>query len=297
VKTKLFIYVALVTDIIIAITKFTVAIITGSSAMFSEGVHSTIDSISQVLLLWGIKKSKKRADELRPFGYGKEIYFWSFIVSLIIFIIGGCVSFYEGILRFKRPASTGSPNLNYLVLAIAFVFTAISAISSFRVFNKERGDKPFWISFKQSKDPATFIVLLGDMGDLLGILVAFVGIYLGHLFKNPYYDGIASMLIGIILIIISILLVNESKSLLMGESINKKILKEIIELTETDIAVVKVKKHLSMYLAPEEVVLQMFTVFKKNLTTHQIAEAIQRVTNLIKERFPRVKQLFIEPVE
>jgi len=135
------------------------------------------------------------------------------------------------------------------------------------------------------------------MGDLLGILVAFVGIYLGNLFKNPYYDGIASMLIGIILLIISILLVNESKSLLMGESINKKILKEIIALAETDIAVVKVKKHLSMYLAPEEVVLQMFTVFKKNLTTHEIAEAIQRVSKLIQERFPRIKQLFIEPVE
>jgi cation diffusion facilitator family transporter len=227
-KPRLFIYVALVTDILITVTKFTAAIITGSSAMISEGIHSTIDSISQLLLILGFKTSKKKADARRPFGYGRELYFWSFIVSLIIFIVGGCISFYEGITRLQRPAPEGSATLDYIVLAIAFVFTGISAWTSMKAFNKERGRTSFWRALKQSKDPATFIVLLSDMGDLAGIIIAFLGIYLGHRFKNPYYDGIASMLIGVILVIISLLLVSESKSLLMGESIGRKTLRDIL---------------------------------------------------------------------
>ena len=148
----------------------------------------------------------------------------------------------------------------------------------------------------ESKDPSTFIVMLGDVGDLLGLIVAFLGVYLGHLFHDPYYDGLASMVIGLIMIVISVVLVRESKSLLMGETTSRKTLRKIVALTEADATVLKVKKHFSTYLAPDEILLQLNTVFKADLTTIQITDAIERITKTIQKEFPRIKQIFIEPV-
>lgn len=293
--SKLFIYVALAADIGIAITKFVAASFTGSSAMISEGIHSVIDSVNQLLLLWGIKRSKKRADAKRPFGYGRELYFWSFVVSLLLFTVGGCISFYEGLIRFKRPDVAEDQTWNYIVLSISFVFTAITATITFKKFNKQRGDLGFFEAIRQSKDPSLFIVLLGDLGDLIGLLIAFVGVYLGHLFHNPYYDGAASMVIGVFLILISMLLVRESRSLLMGESISTKTIRKIISLAEADEAIIKIKKHFSIYMAPDEVVLQLLAVFKKDLTTNEITAAIKRIIEKIQKEFPRIKQIFIEP--
>ena len=295
-KSKAFLYVSLAVDILIAISKFIAAAVTGSSSMIAEGIHSVIDASSQLLLLWGIKTSKKLADESRPFGYGKELYFWSFIVSLVIFILGGCISFYEGLIRLKQPEFNQEQNWNYIILAIAFIFTMVSLVTALKAFNKQRGNMSFFKAVTQSKDPSTFIVLLGDVGDLFGLVIAFLGVYLGHLFNNPHYDGIASMAIGIIMIAISMLLVRESKSLLMGETTSRKTLRKVVALTEADVAVVKVKKHFSMYLAPEEILLQLNTVFKEELTTHQITDAIERITKTIQVEFPRIKQIFIEPV-
>jgi cation diffusion facilitator family transporter len=295
-KSKLFIYVSLAVDILIAIAKFIGAIATGSSSMVSEGVHSIIDAISQLLLIWGIKTSKKQADTTRPFGYGRELYFWSFIVSLFVFLLGGCVAIYEGIGRLHKPAFTGDPGWNYSILAVAFVFTIVSLTTALKAFNKQRGHSSFWKAVTESKDPSTFIVLFGDIADVLGLVIAFSGIYLGRLFHNPYYDGIASILIGIILIAISLLLVRESKSLLMGETIGRRTIHEIIAIAEADPSVIKVKKHLSTYLAPEEVVLQLMAVFKQDVTAEQISESIQRIIEKIQTTFPRIKQIFIEPV-
>jgi cation diffusion facilitator family transporter len=296
-KSRLFIYISLAVDVLIAVSKFTAAAFTGSSSMVSEGVHSVIDAISQLLLIWGIKTSGKKPDLERPFGYGKELYFWSFIVSLIIFLVGGCISFYEGFIRFTRPAFEGDPAWNYSVLGIAFLFTIVSLVSAIKAFNRQRGHTPFWKAVTESKDPSVFIVMLGDIGDLLGLLIAFLGVFLGRLFHNPYYDGAASILIGVILITISGLLVRESKSLLMGETTSRKTLRKIVTLTEADSAILKVKKHFSMYLAPEEILLQLNAVFKEGLTTGQITDAIERVTKTIQREFPRIKQIFIEPVK
>jgi cation diffusion facilitator family transporter len=296
-KSKSFLYVSLAVDIIIAISKFIAAAVTGSSSMIAEGIHSVIDASSQLLLLWGIKTSKRQADEARPFGYGKELYFWSFIVSLVIFILGGCISFYEGLMRLSQPEFNANQNWNYIVLTIAFIFTMISLVTALKAFNKQRGNTPFFEAITKSKDPSTFIVLLGDVGDLLGLIIAFLGVYLGHLFNNPYFDGIASMAIGAVMIAISLLLVRESKSLLMGETTSRKTLRRVIALTEADTAVIKVKKHFSMYMAPDEILLQLNTVFKEGLTTHQITDAIERITKTIQIEFPRIKQIFIEPVK
>lgn len=293
--SKLFIYVALAADIGIAITKFVAASFTGSSAMISEGIHSVIDSINQLLLLWGIKRSKKRADAKRPFGYGRELYFWSFVVSLLLFTVGGCISFYEGLIRFKRPDVAEDQTWNYIVLLISFIFTAITATITLKKFNKQRGDLGFFEAIRQSKDPSLFIVLLGDIGDLIGLAIAFVGVYLGHLFHNPYYDGAASMVIGVFLILLSMLLVRESRSLLMGESVSTKTVSKIIALAEADESIIKIKKHFSIYMAPDEIVLQLLAVFKKDLTTNDITDAITRVSKKIQKEFPRIKQIFIEP--
>ncbi|MDB4901394.1 MAG: ferrous iron efflux protein [Mucilaginibacter sp.] len=295
-KSRLFIYVSLAVDILIAVSKFIAAAVTGSSSMISEGIHSVIDAISQLLLIWGIKTSKRKPDLSRPYGYGKELYFWSFVVSLVIFVVGGCISFYEGLLRFNRPEFEGNQNWNYGILAIAFLFNTVSLFTALKAFNKDRGQTLFWKAVTQSKDPSTFIVLLGDVGDLLGLIVAFFGVYLGRLFHDPYYDGMASMIISVILIAISLLLLRESKSLLMGETTSRKILRKIVTLTEADQAVIKVKKHFSMYMGPDEVLLQLNTVFKDDLTTHQITDAIERITKTIQTEFPLIKQIYIEPV-
>jgi len=295
-KSRSFLYVSLGVDLIIAISKFVAAAFTGSSSMISEGIHSVIDAISQLLLIWGVTTSKKSPDSDRPFGYGRELYFWSFMVSLVLFILGGCISFYEGLIRLKSPAFEGNPNWSYTILIIAFLFNLVSMITALKTFNQQRGRVSFWQAVFNTKDPSTIIVLLGDMGDLMGLIVAFLGIFLGRLFHDPHYDGIASMIIGAILIVISAILVRESKSLLMGETISKKSLRRIVALIEADEEVVKVKKHFSVYLAPEDVLLQLNTVFKQGLDTKQITNAIERLTRIIQAEFPRIKQIFIEPV-
>ncbi|HMG82141.1 MAG TPA: cation transporter, partial [Ferruginibacter sp.] len=193
---KVSIFIALAADLAIAITKFIAAFVTSSSAMLSEGIHSLIDSINEVLLLLGLQQSKKPADEVRPFGYGKELYFWSFIVSMLIFILGGGISLYEGINRLVNPQPITNVWWNYIVLTVAFVFNLLSSITAYKAFNKDRGDQTFWDSFTGSKDPSTFVVLFEDVAGILGIVVAFVGVYLGSNFNNQYADGIASILIG-----------------------------------------------------------------------------------------------------
>jgi len=214
----------------------------------------------------------------------------------LIFSLGGGASFYEGIVRLHHPVKLENAFWNYIVLTIGFAFTIFSIVITLKAFNKERGEEPFWEAIKQSKDPSTFIVLLQDVGDLAGLFVAFLGVYFGHLFNNPYSDGIASIVIGIILMAISFVLVRESRSLLMGETAGKNTLREIVKLTEADSSVIKVKRHFSVYMSPEEVVLQLITVFKDNLNTRQITEAIERIQKTIQQKFPRIKQIFIEPV-
>jgi len=294
-KSRLFIYVALGADSLIAISKFIAAGVTGSSSMFSEGIHSVIDAVSQVLLILGIKSSKRKPDGRRPFGYGKELYFWSFVVSLVIFVLGGCISFYQGVLRTMQPDFKGSPNWSYAILSIAFVFNMISMVTVWKAFNKQRGTTSFIRAIKESKDPSTFISLLGDVADLIGLIIAFLGVYLGRLFHHPYYDGVASMIIGIILIVISLFLARESKSLLMGETISKTSRRKIITVAEADEAVVKVKELFSMFMGPEEILLEICAVFKNSLTTEEITNAIERVSKTIRTKFPWVKHIYIEP--
>ena len=295
--SKVPIYSALVANVAIAVTKFVAASVTGSSAMISEGIHSLVDSLNEVLLLLGIQRSQKPADLKRPFGYGKELYFWAFIVSILIFGVGGGVSFYEGVTHLQHPEIIKDPFWNYIVLGIAFLLDGYSLITALTEFNRQRGEQPFWKAVKRSKDPSTFVVLFEDAADVLGLIVAFLGVYLGHELQNPYFDGAASIVIGLILTAISVVLARESRSLLMGESADSVLVTQMVAVVESDAAVVKVLQSPSMYLAPEEVMMMLVIDFKNDLTTPQIYEAINRVRTTVQAQFPLVKRIFIEPGE
>jgi cation diffusion facilitator family transporter len=293
--SKIPIYSALIANLLISITKFVAAAVTGSSAMISEGIHSLVDTGNEVLLLYGMKRSKKPADSTRPFGYGKELYFWSFIVSVLIFAVGGGISFYEGVTHIQHPEHMQDPKWNYIVLAFAFVFDGISFITAIKEFNKQRGSIPFWKYVRISKDPSTFVVVFEDAADVLGLLVAFLGVFLGHYLNNPYFDGAASIIIGLLLTFISVMLARESRSLLMGESADAKLLGEIRQIVEHDPSIKVTQDQLSMYLAPEELLLLLKVRFEGGQDGNQIATSIRRIRLDIQKSFPDVKQIYIEP--
>jgi cation diffusion facilitator family transporter len=294
-SSKLPIYTALAANLAIAIVKFIAAAISGSSAMISEGIHSLVDTANEILLLLGISQSKKPADQRRPFGYGKELYFWAFIVSILIFGLGGGVSFYEGITHMQHPSKITDPLWNYIVLAFAFTFDGISFITALKEFNRQRGSTSFWTAVNRSKDPSTFVVLFEDAADLLGLIVAFLGVLLGHLFNNPYLDGVASIVIGLILTAVSLLLARESRSLLMGETADPALLQDVIAIAEKDETVVKVTRPLSIYMAPDEILMVFRIAFAKDLNSLEITAAIKRIRAEIQNKFPVIKRIFIEP--
>jgi cation diffusion facilitator family transporter len=290
------IYTALAANLLIATTKLVAAAFTGSSAMASEGVHSLVDTSNEVLLLLGMRLSQKPPDELRPFGYGKELYFWAFVVSLLFFALGGVVSIYEGIRHLEDPAPIKNPVWNYIVLGIAFVFDGISLLTALREFNRQRGEMPFWQAVKSSKDPSTFVVLFEDAADVIGICIAFTGILLSRLLNNPFMDAIASILIGILLTMVAILLVRESRSLLMGETVTAKEREQVKAWLECQASVDEVCSQQSMYLGPEEVILILRISFASGLTDQEIPATIASLRKQIKESYPHYRHLYIEPV-
>lgn len=293
-SSKLPIYGAIAANLAIAISKFIVAGISGSSAMLSEGIHSLVDTGNGGLLLLGIHKSKKPADDTHPFGHGKELYFWSLIVAILIFSIGGGMSFYKGISHIEHPSPLTDPFWSYIVLGFAFIFEGIALIVALKSFRKFKGKKSYYEAIKLSKDPANFAVILEDSAALLGLIVAFAGLFLSHYFNNPVYDAYASIVIGVILALIAVLLATESKGLLIGEGANAEMSTSITTLVNADPSVEKAKKPLTMYFGPEEVLLALDINFKKDQTSHQIEDAVARIEKNIRHQHPVVKRIFIE---
>lgn len=291
------IYSALFANLLIALTKFVAAAVTGSSAMVSEGIHSVVDSLNEVLLLLGLKKSRRKPDEKRPFGYGKELYFWSFIVSILIFGVGGGISFYEGVTHLQHPETIRNPLWNYIVLGAAIVFDGISFVIALKTFNRQRGDAPFWAAVKKSRDPSSFVVLFEDAADVLGLVIAFAGVYLGHRFHNPYFDGAASILIGLLLTAVSLVLTRESRSLLMGETATPQVLEQVVLLAEANPVVEKVHRHLSQVMGPEELVLILRVGLQKDVSSAEVVKNFSDIKKAVQSRYPNFRQIFIEPVE
>ncbi len=294
-KSNRSIYSALAANLLIAITKFIAGSFSNSSAMIAEGVHSLADTINQLLILFGIRQSKKPPDGLRPFGYGKELYFWSFIVSIIIFGLGGGVSVYQGYQHILKPETTGDPIWNYVVLGISFFFEGSSLLIAAKEFNKVRDNQTWWQAIKRSKDPAAFLVLFEDGAAVLGLIIVAICVYTGHRLHLPYLDGVASLLVGLLLVGVSFILARESRSLLMGEGIAPATQQKISTLIQQDPAVLKTLHILSTYQSPEEVVLMLIIAFKPHLETTEINEAIVRIRETVKHEFSFVSFILIQP--
>ncbi|MEH1843912.1 MAG: cation diffusion facilitator family transporter [Nostoc sp.] len=288
------IFAAMGANLAIAITKFIAAAITGSSAMISEGIHSMVDTGDQLLLLLGIRMSQKPADDRHPFGYGQELYFWTLIVAILIFAIGGGMSIYEGITHLINPSPLKDPMWNYIVLGMAILFEGFSWIVALKEFLPTKGKQSFWQAIKNSKDPTVFTILVEDSAAILGLIVALLGILLGDLFNNIYFDGIASIVIGIILAIVAIVLARESKGLLVGESANPQTISNIRSLSKTEPGVQEVMRVLTMQLAPQEVLLNLEIQFSKNLTGEEIALTVESLEAKLRQHHPEIKQIFIE---
>ncbi|WP_214071002.1 cation diffusion facilitator family transporter [Mucilaginibacter sp. dw_454] len=289
------IYAALLANLLIAVTKFVAGTISRSAAMMAEGVHSAVDTVNQLLLLLGISLSKKKPDKYHPLGYGKELYFWSFVVSILIFGLGGGLSIYQGVTHILQPVALGDPKWSYIVLAISVVFEGTSLIIAAIEFNKLRDGQTWWDAIINSKDPSTFLVLFEDSAAVIGLSIAALFLYLSHHLHKPYLDGVASLLIGIILVIVSLILARESRSLLMGEGIRKNTKKRIHEIVERDPAVMDLMHLMSTYQSPDEILMMLIIAFKPDLDTAEINEAIDRIREQIKQEFGRIRFVIIQP--
>lgn len=292
--SKIVIYAAIGGNSLIAITKFIAAGLTGSSAMFSEGIHSLVDSGNGLLLLYGIKQSKKPADEKHPFGRGQELYFWTLIVAVMIFAVGGGISFYEGVLHVLHPTPVHNPQLNYIVLGFSIFFESITWFVAYREFNKFKGKLGHIQAMRASKAPTTFAVLLEDTAALLGLIVALVGIALSHALNMPVLDGVASIIIGLILAGVAIFLAEETKGLLIGESAVPETVRDLEKIAEDDPAVERFIRARTMHMGPYEILLAMDLLFYPEMSSVELADAIDRIEIKIREKHPEIKYIYLE---
>lgn len=288
------IYAAIAANTAIAISKFIAAGISGSSAMLSEGIHSLVDTGNGMLLLYGIHRSKKPADEQHPMGHGKELYFWSLVVAVLIFAIGGGMSFYEGIEHLKHPSEFGDPTMSYIVLSLAILFEGGALFFALKSFNKVRGRKGFWEAIKTSKDPSDFAVILEDAAALIGLVVAMLGVYLGHTLNNHYFDGGASIIIGVLLTSIAIIMAYESKALLIGEAAEPELVHSIRKIVLTDNAIETMGRPITQHFGPYQILVALDVEFKDQLNATDIEHAIARMESQIRAIHPEVKRIFIE---
>ncbi len=285
---------ALVGNFLIAITKFAAAWYTRSSAMLSEGIHSSVDTGNQLLLLWGMRQAKKPADPRFPFGHGKEIYFWSFVVAILLFSLGAGISFYEGVIHMLHPTPMENVFVNYIVLLMAIVFEGASCYVAYTEFTKVKGDFSLFQAIKRGKDPTMFVVLFEDIAALLGLLVALIGISIAVYTGDARYDGMASMVIGVLLGITAILLAYETKGLLIGESANPEIVDGIQTILDELDSVNHVNEVLTMHMGPEYILANVSIDFANHLSSDQIEGVVAQLDQQIKATFPLVKRIFIE---
>lgn len=283
-------------NVAIGIAKFTGAYISGSSAMLSEGIHSVVDSVNEVLLLYGLKQSEAEPSEDYPLGRAQELYFWSLMVAVLIFALGGGVSVFQGIRGLQFPEAASSPLVSYAVLAAAAVFEGAALTVSIKEFRK-RQDPPttgLWQAISKSKDPSAFIVIVEDTAALIGLLIAFAGVWLSEYTGNPTYDAVASIAIGGVLTIVAIALVAKTKGLLVGQSASPETRASIKKLVRSDQAVSNSEAPITLHLGPQDVMLALNIEFKDELSADEIEAAIRRIERNIRDAHSEVKRIFIE---
>jgi cation diffusion facilitator family transporter len=288
-------WIAFAANLGIAVSKFVAAAITGSSAMLTEGVHSVVDSANQILLLWGRKASRRPADDLHPFGYGREIYFWSFVVAVLVFALGAGVSIYEGIIHISDPEPAISPLIAYSVLLIAFLMEGGSTWEAFKEFRQAKG-KLGWIkAIQQSKDPAGFIVLLENGAAMFGIIVAAVGLGVSQITGDPRFDGAASIVIGLLLGITAFFLAYESKALLIGEAADPELVAAIHALVLEKEAVVSIGEILTVHSAPDQITAMLAVDFDDRISAREVERLVCQIEDETQAKFPEVTRLYIRP--
>ncbi|MCP3902606.1 MAG: cation transporter [Planctomycetes bacterium] len=293
-STKTAIIAAILGNGGIAITKLVASAITGSAAMLAEAIHSIVDTGNGALLLLGIHRSKKPADEEHPFGYGKELYFWTLVVAMIIFGAGGGISIYEGIKHLVHPRPITNPTLNYWVLGIALVLEGAAWYIALKGFLAVKGQRSIWRAVRTSKDPTTFAVLLEDSAALLGILIAFAGIALGQVTGIAFFDPLASVIIGVLLAVIAIVLARESRDLLVGESAEPKTVRSIQSICAADADVEHADRPLTVHFGPDKILVNLDVKFRSVLTADEIEHAVDRLEQSIRDAHPDVARIYIE---
>lgn len=293
-NSKKVIYAALIGNGLITIIKFIAATITGSSAMLSEGIHSLVDTGNQSLLLYGMKRADRPADDRHPFGYGVELYFWAFVVAILIFAVGAGVSIYEGIQKIIHPHPISNPIVNYIVLGLAFIFEATAWFIAFKEFSSRKGKYGWFEAVRKSKDPSVFTVLFEDTAAMLGLIVAFIGIFTAQMTGLAWLDGAASLMIGLILAGTAALLAYETKGLIIGEATHPEIteaIRNLIEVTPTIHALNEIR---TLHRGPEDVLLAISVDFENDLPAGKVENTIWALEQAIKQQFPLIGKIFIE---
>jgi cation diffusion facilitator family transporter len=294
-SSKTVVYAALAGNVLVAITKAGAAAWTGSSSMLSEAIHSFVDTVNEVLLLYGLRRAALPPDDEHPLGHGRELYFWSFVVALLIFALGAGVSIYQGIVHVLEPAPIEDPVVNYVVLGLALLFEGGSWLVSLRQFVAAKGELGFYEALRRSKDPPSFMVLFEDSAALIGIALAAAGTYAATSLGAPIYDGVASIAIGLVLAAASMLLARESKSLLIGERANRALSDSILRIAGEEKSVVRANGVITMQLAPDQIIAALSLEFDDDLRATDIESAVADIERRVRDAHPEVVSLFIKP--
>jgi len=294
-QRNLVVWAALAANLGIGVAKFAAAAITGSTAMLTEGIHSVVDSGNQVLLLYGERRAKRPPDAMHPFGYGRELYFWAFVVAILIFAVGAVVSIYEGWLHWSAPEPLHPPLINYIVLAVAFILEGTSWTIALREFGAAKGDVGWWQAVKDSKDPATFTVLFEDSAALAGLIVAAIGVWASHHFADPRLDGLASIIIGSILVFVAIFLAREAKGLLIGERADPRLVDGITRMVAAHPAVSSVNHVRTIHTAPKQVFVAISADFHDDVKMGDAEQFIEDIEDKLRASFPQLSSIYIRP--
>lgn len=293
IKDNIVLLGALGANLGIAVAKFIAASITGSSSMLTEGVHSLVDSGNQILLLYGQKRAKRPPDQAHPFGYGRELYFWAFVVAILIFAVGAGVSIYEGYLHIREPEPLRNPLVNYIVLAVSVALEGTSWTIAVREFNAKRGDVPWWQAIRDSKDPPGFIVLFEDSAALLGLAIAAAGVWASHQFNDPRIDGYASILIGLVLAIVAIFLARESKGLLIGERADPAVVARVRDVVNRRREITAVNHVRTIHTGPDTVFVAISADFNDDLRMGDAENLIEGIEQELKQLMPQLTSIYI----
>jgi cation diffusion facilitator family transporter len=288
------VFAAIAGNFTIAVVKFIAAALTGSSAMISEGIHSVVDMGNGGLLFFGMRKSEVPADEMHPFGHGKELYFWSLIVAISIFGIGGGMSVYEGIVHIAHPTAVEDATLAYVVLVLSALIEGWSFLVAFREFRKAKGPLSSLEAIRTGKDPSLFTVVFEDSAAMAGLAVAFAGVFASHYFHLPWLDGAASVVIGLILATVALWLAYESKGLLVGEGAEAPMIEDLQSIVRADPQVAEVGPILSMYNGPQDLLLNLEVEFRAGISADDVQAAVRRIEDAVTARYPEIKRIFIE---